>query len=325
LIVRKWTFYTATVAIILLFMGQMAAHPPEFHPCQESKDLKFAFVTCAVGAKFFEPVKKGMNDAADMLGVRCDFIGTEGVDVVEQVKIIRQAIDSGYDGIAVNIIDPEAFDEVIQEAMAKGIPVVGFNVDDQATPNARLSCVNQKLYKAGQSLAQFVLPQIPANAQVLITMHDEGVSALEDRRDGIQSILKQKNVVSTVIIPGNVSSKGVDVIAKALNENPGIRIILGTGQADTEAAGMAIEKYFVGKGYWAAGFDLSPKTLQLIKDGHILCTVDQQPYVQGFYPVVQLTHYLRYGIIPSDVDAGATIIDKSNVDQVVALSEKKIR
>jgi len=188
-----------------------------------------------------------------------------------------------------------------------------------------LSSVNQQLYKAGQSLAEFLLPDIPENAQVLITMHDEGVSALEDRRDGIQDVLKQKSVKANVFIPGNNSSQGAEVIAKALKENPKIRIILGTGQADTEAAGMVIEKYFPGRGYWAAGFDLSPKTLQLIKDGHIRCTVDQQPYIQGFYPVVQLTHYLRYGIIPSDVDAGATVIDKSNVDQVMALSQKKIR
>ena len=325
MILRKWVSYTGSVVILILFIGRLAANQPEFRPSWESKDLKLAFITCAVGAKFFDPVKKGMADAADMLGVQCDFIGTEGVDVTAQVKIIRQAIDSGYDGIAINIIDPEAFDEPIQEAMSKGIPVVGFNVDDHATPNARLSCVNQQLYKAGQSLAQFLLPDIQENAQVLITMHDEGVSALEDRRDGIQSILKPKNIEATVIIPGNDSLKGVDVIAKALNENPRIRIILGTGQADTEAAGMVIEKYFRNKGYWAAGFDLSPKTLQLIKDGHIRCTVDQQPYIQGFYPVVQLTHYLRYGIIPSDVDAGATIIDKSNVGQVMALAEKKIR
>jgi len=325
LILRKWGYYAGFVAILIFIVSLLAANQPEFHPSLEPRDLKLAFVTCAVGAKFFEPVKKGMNDAADMLGIQCVFIGTEGGDVVEQVKLIRQAIDSGYDGIAVNIIDPEAFDEVIQEAISRGIPVVGFNVDDHATPNARLSSVNQQLYKAGQSLAEFLLSDIPVNAQVLITMHDEGVSALEDRRDGIQSVLKQKNVADTVIVSGNDSLKGVDVVAKALKENPRIRIILGTGQADTEAAGMVIEKYFPGKGFWAAGFDLSPKTLWLIKAGHIRCTVDQQPYIQGFYPVVQLTHYLRYGILPSDVDAGATIIDKSNVDQVMALSQKKFR
>lgn len=288
-------------------------------------DLKLAFITCAVEAKFFDPVKKGMNDAAEMLGVHCDFLGTEGVNVFEQAEIIRRAINAGYDGLAVNIIDPEAFDEVIQEAMDKGIPVVGFNVDDHTSPNARLSSVNQKLYEAGQSLAEHLLSYIPENARILMTMHDEGVSALEDRLNGIQNILKQKNIKPTVIISGNDSKRGAEVIAKTLKENPGIQIILGTGQSDTEAAGMAIEEYFPNNGYWAAGFDLSPKTLQLIKDGYIRCTIDQQPYIQGFYPVVQLTLYLRYGIKPSDVDAGATIIDRSNVDQVMELSKKNFR
>ena len=63
----------------------------------------------------------------------------------------------------------------------------------------------------------------------------------------------------------------------------------------------------------------------MIQAGAIRCTVDQQPYVQGFYPVVQLTFYLRYGILPSDIDAGAAIIDQSNVDRVIELTKEKYR
>jgi simple sugar transport system substrate-binding protein len=311
----KWTMGTASIAVFILTTGIS----------DSKKDIKLAFVTCTVNSRFFEPLKRGMTDAAKMLGVRCDFMGTEGVNVVEQAEIVRRAANSGYDGIAVNIIDPEAFDEVIQEALDRGIPVVAFNVDDHGTPNARLSSVNQNLYKAGQSLAEHLLPDIPENARVLMTMHDKGISALEDRLNGMQSILKGKSVKATVVIPSNDSKKGAEVIATALKENPDIRVILATGQSDTEAAGTAIEKYFPNKGYWAAGFDLSPKTLELIKDGYVLCTVDQQPYIQGFYPVVQLTHHLRYGIKPSDMDAGAAIIDKSNVDQVIELTRQGYR
>ena len=116
-----------------------------------------------------------------------------------------------------------------------------------------------------------------------------------------------------------------EVIAEALKVHPDIRIVLGTGQSDTEAAGRAIEASFPDQGYWSAGFDLSPTTLRLIKEGHIRCTVDQQPYIQGFYPVMQLTLYLRYGIVPSDIDAGAAIIDRTNVDQVIELSRRLYR
>jgi simple sugar transport system substrate-binding protein len=289
------------------------------------KPLRFAFITCAVDARFFEPVRKGMNDAARMMGVECDFLGTEGVDVAAQAAMVRQAVAYGYDGIALNIIDPEAFDDVVRETIAKGVPVVAFNVDDHATPNARLSSVNQRLYEAGQTLAERLLPLVPENAHILMTMHDEGVSALEDRLRGEQMILKKKNVRWTVLVTGNDSVKGAEIIAEALKQHPDIRIIFGTGQSDTEAAGRAIEKYFPNKDYWSAGFDLSPKTLQLVQKGYIRCTVDQQPYIQGFYPVIQLTLYVRYGIVPSDIDAGAAVIDQSNVEQVVELTKQKYR
>jgi len=291
----------------------------------QTRPLRLAFVTCVVNAKFFEPVRKGVNDAAEMMGVEADFMGTEGIDVKAQAEMVRQAAEDGYDGIAVNLIDQEAFDRVVQETMDKGIPVVGFNTDDHATPNARMSCVNQQLYEAGQSLARHVLPHIPDGAHVLMTMHDEGVSSLEDRLAGEQAVLKTKNIRWTVVVTGNDSVKGADIITETLKANPDIRIVLDTGQADTEAAGRAIEKSFAGKGYWSAGFDLSPDTLRLISAGHIRCTVDQQPYIQGFYPVIQLTQYLRYGIMPSNIDAGAAIVDASNADEVMELTRLQYR
>ncbi len=88
------------------------------------------------------------------------------------------------------------------------------------------------------------------------------------------------------------------MITDELNKHPDIKFILCTGQADTEGAGLAIEKNFAGKGYTAAGFDLSPEILRLIKAGYIKCTIDQQPYIQGYYPVIQLALYKRYGIMP---------------------------
>ena len=51
-------------------------------------DLRLAVITWAVEAKFFEPVKKGMNDTANMLGVHCDFMGTEGIDIPTQADMV---------------------------------------------------------------------------------------------------------------------------------------------------------------------------------------------------------------------------------------------
>jgi simple sugar transport system substrate-binding protein len=229
-------------------------------------------------------------------------------------------VADGYNGIALNLIDTEAFDSVIGDAISKGVPVVGFNIDDNSTPNARLASVNQRVHAAGRILAQHALSEIPPGAHILMTKHDDGVSALDDRLRGAQEVLKSKNVTWTTIVTGNEAKSGAEIVAKALRVNPDIRIILGSGQSDTEAAGRAIESHFPKQGYWSAGFDLSPKTLELIQNGHIRFTIDQQPYVQGFYPVIALTLKFRYGIAPSDIDAGAGIVDRHNVKQIMQLT-----
>ena len=290
-----------------------------------ARPLRLAFITCCKDAPFFEPVKKGMQDAAEKMGVSCTWMGVEGVDMQAQAELVAQAVQDKYDGIALNLVDPVAFDKVVEEATKLGVPVIGFNTDDHATPNPRLSCVNQRLYEAGKTLARHVAPDIPAGAHVLMTMHDKGVSSLLDRLRGLQEVLTEKNVRWTVCITGTDAVKGSGIVEQELRKHPDIRIVLSTGQADTEAAGRAIEKSFAGQGYWAAGFDLSPTTLRLIKANHIRCTVDQQPYIQGFYPVIQLTLYLRYGIMPANMDAGATLITPATADQVLQLTEQKYR
>ena len=309
--------------VAVLIAGCSDSGTPPVEKEVADKPLRFIFITTGVDAEFFKPVRKGMEDAAEMLGVECVFAGTEGVDLNAQAAMVTQAVEDGYDGIALNIIDPFAFDAVVADAVAKGVPVVAFNVDDHATPNARLSAVCQKLYDAGRKLGERALEYIPEGSRVLMTMHDEGVSALEDRLRGAQEMLKQKNITWVVAVTGNSAERSAEVIERKLKDHPDIKHVLCTGQADTEGAGIAIQRSF--KGYTAAGFDISPSILASIETGHVRFTIDQQPYVQGFYPVVQLALYCRYGIMPSSISAGAGIIDKTNVGTVMRLCEQHYR
>lgn len=291
----------------------------------EKDPLEIVFITTCVNEDFFKPLKKGMADAARLMGVECSFTGTEDVDAEAQAKMVSKAVENGVDGIALNIIDPVAFDEVVAEAIAAGVPVVSFNVDDHKTPNARLSSVCQNLFVAGEELGKKVAENIPENCTVLVTMHSEGISALEDRRDGIKNSLRNKNITWQEAITGIYGDESALVIADALQRSPEIKAVLCTGLADTEGAGMAIERVARGRGIIAAGFDLSPTTLHHIKEGNLAFTIDQQPYMQGFYPVVQLVQYLRYGIVPSNNEIGAAFVTKENVDQVEELILKEYR
>ena len=113
----------------LLLTASMAAMILAGAVAQANEPLRFVFITCNKGEAFFEPLKQGMRDAARAMNVRCEFNGTDDVDVKAQAELVRKAIAEKYDGIALNIIDAHAFDAVIAEAMDKGIPVVAFNID----------------------------------------------------------------------------------------------------------------------------------------------------------------------------------------------------
>ncbi len=309
------------LALLLALIGAAALAAE----ADAGKPLRFIFITTCVEEAFFRPVIVGMKDAAARMNVQCEFTGTQGVDLKTQAEMVRQAVRDGYDGIALNIIDPVAFDEVVEEAVKKGVPVVAFNVDDQATPNARLSAVCQRFYEAGKTAGRECARHIPARSHILMTMHARSVSALDDRLRGEQDELKQQGVTWTVAITGNSATEACAVITKELKQNPEIKHVVCTGQADTEGAGLAIEQNFKDKGITAAGFDLTPEILRLIKAGPIRFTIDQQPYIQGFYPVVQLTLLKRYGIRPSSIDAGASIVTKDQVESVMNLSKQGYR
>lgn len=284
------------------------------------KKLRFVFITCAVGEDFFSPVQKGMRDAAALLDATCNFIGTEDVDLEAQAGMVRQAVAEGCDGIALNIIHPTAFNAAVADARAAGIPVVAFNTDATYGQGPHLSAVHQDLYQAGRTVGERAAAALPDGVKILMTVHSAGISALEDRLRGMQDVLRERRQARwSVIVTGIRPEGAADLIARALADDPALQAVLATGQADTQGAGWAVERA-AGRSCYAAGFDVSPEILAMVKSGTLAFTIDQQPYVQGFYPVLQLAHYVRYGLQPANVDAGATLITGDDVPRVLQLS-----
>ncbi len=64
-----------------------------------------------------------------------------------------------------------------------------------------------------------------------------------------------------------------------------------------------------------AGSTSPPGTLNAIKAGQIDFTIDQEPYLQGFLPVLYLYLFKLSGglVLPPDTDTGLTFVTKNNV------------
>lgn len=284
--------------------------------------LRFRLITIASDEELFHVVERGMRDAAAALNVDADLVGTPGFDIDDVIGMVRSAVRDGIDGIGLNVFHPTALAGVIAEASAAGVPVIAFNIDAAKTGSGNLSYIMQDFFAAGTALGHRAVASIADGEHIIVAMHDDGVGALEERAAGIEAGLASRSVVATRVITGRAPARGAEILDEAL-VRLGARAIIGTGQPDTEAAGIVARDQK--RSIYAAGFDLSPGIVDLIAEGHLDCVVDQQPYAQGFYPIVQLALYRRFGLMPSSLDAGAAIVDRQNVELVRQLSKQSIR
>ena len=271
--------------------------------------MKFIYITPFVNEDFFIPVKKGMEDAAKLLNIESVFTGTNDGDNAALISLLADAIKERYDGIALSIAQSGIYAEIIRQSLDSGVPLVTFNMDDPGTP--RLATVSQFFYKAGNGFARRALPRLRKGAKVLACMHDAGVGALEERLRGIRDGLESLNPDIKTIISGNTPELAKEAILANLDGDT--EAILCTGQSDTHGAGLAAASLESSKRPYVAGFDICDSIADLIKNGIIDFTVDQQPYVQGFYPLLMLYQYKTGAIVPFDIDTGNAIIDRNSV------------
>ena len=76
---------------------------------------------------------------------------------------------------------------------------------------------------------------------------------------------------------------------------------------------------------YAAGFDMSPATVDGIEKGYINLVIDQQEWLQGYFGVLQLCLSHQYGFSGLKIDTGGGFVDKAVLDKVAPLVKKQIR
>jgi simple sugar transport system substrate-binding protein len=68
--------------------------------------------------------------------------------------------------------------------------------------------------------------------------------------------------------------------------------------------------------FCAFGFDLGPAQQEGIAAGNLTGSLGQQPFLQGFWPVMQLYLQIDRGISAANLDTRAQLVTKDNVAKV---------
>jgi simple sugar transport system substrate-binding protein len=285
------------------------------------KSYKFTFVNHVTTNTFFTPTQNGAADACKLLGCSYQFTGSQNSVISEMVNAINTAVTAGVNGIATSLIDPTAFNAPVSKALAAGIPVVGYNAD--AAGNPRLAYIGQDLLKSGQQMGQHINALV-GSGDIGLFIATPGSLNLQPRINGAQQTLS-KSIKAHVVATGAAQSQELTVIKSYIQSHSSYKGFFAVDGGSTGALALSMQQLGVGsKGVKAGGYDLDPNTQKGLAAGVLQFTIDQQPYLQGFLPILELYLYNQTQKLTgiADVDTGLKFLDKTTIQPYVTTKSR---
>jgi simple sugar transport system substrate-binding protein len=284
---------------------------------------QFWFVNHVTTNLFFVPTQNGMKDAAALLGLPAPkFGGSTTSNVTQMVSYLNSAVAAKANGIATTVITATSFTTPVKNAMNAGIPVVSYNADGVVTngvPNIgtnRLCYVGQALYNSGVAMGNRIKSLISSPGQVVIFIATPGSGNIQPRFDGAASVLKPAGFTVKSVATGALTSQEAAAEKAYLSgAKSTLKGAFAVDAGSTELLGSSLASVGLAGKIPAGGFDLTPNTLKAINAGQLTFTIDQNPYLQGFLPVLYLYLFNLTGglVAPPNTDTGLTFVTKSNV------------
>ena len=246
-------------------------------------DLEFHVITHGDSGTFWSVVERAVNDAEAEFGITVNYFGANN-DAAAQSQMIEQAIADGSDGIAISLADPDGLESAAQAVVAAGIPL--YTLNSGSNDFQRLGAVShfgQDERVAGQG-AGLRFNDLGATT-VLCAFQEQSNVGLDERCNGLEDTFEGEVVTEFIGLDAEPEAQVSGIVA-ALNANPDVDAVLGTGPNVPIRAQEAGES--TGRDLIIGSFDLSEELINEIEAGNIAFTVDQQQYLQGYLPVVAM-------------------------------------
>jgi simple sugar transport system substrate-binding protein len=295
-------------------------------PARPGGGVRIAVVTHGqASSPFWAIVRTGVQAAARQMDVVVDYRAPDVYSLERMETLIDQAVASRPDGLVVSL--PErGLAPAVRRAVRAGIPVVSINSGSDFYKRlgvlAHVGQVEDRAgFQSGQRLAA------AGARRVLCVSQQVGNQGLDARCGGLARAMRAAGGRSRVFEIDDQSPSTPQRIANAIRAG-GIDAVLTLNATGGMEAVKAVQSLDQPDAVKVATFDLGPDVLNAVKAGQLLFAVDQQPYLQGYLPVVMLAERARYGIFPAQGDVIATgpnFVTARDAGKAIELSRRSIR
>jgi ribose transport system substrate-binding protein len=287
----------------------------------------FVLVAANLQVPYWQAAGAGFSKAATQMKVRTDYLGPNNYDPKAERDALDQAVQQKATGILLGVTDSALLKDSIDKAIAAGVPVI--TMDSDAPASKRLFFIGTNNYEVGMTGGLRLAQELKGKGNVVVfTMPDQ--HNLQERLHGYRDALERTpgiKIARVVDIQGDpriAFDTTTQIIGKEKDQVDAFVCL--EAQSGKEVAGVLNSYHVAGKVVMA--MDTDPETLDWIKKGGIAATIAQKPYSMAFVGMQMLDNLYHhkppsletdwskdsFAPIPSFVDTGSALIDKSNVD-----------
>jgi len=283
----------------------------------------FVLISKALGNPFFTEVEKGAQEEANKLGCSVVHLGPAEADQTAQIQILRDVIVKGTDGIAISAVNAESLVRPIEEARAKGIPVVTFDSD---SPNSeRQAYIGTNNFQGGVFAGNAFKELMPKNGSYAILTGTLASINLNERIQGFKKALGEgyNEVSGSPFSCEDSVPKSLQLIQDTLIKYPNLDGFFFAGGWPL-LAGDAYIKALGNRGpdvrtkkFIVVSFDTLPPILRVLHKGYANALVGQRPAEMGATSIDVLMAICDHKEIQTVYDTGVDLVTAENVDRFI--------
>ncbi len=269
---------------------------------------------------WWNTVKNGIALAGEQMGVSVEYRNPPTGDLADMARIIDQAAASGPNGIITTLADYDVLSGPIRAAIDTGIDVIIMNsgTPEQARELGALMYVGQPEYDAGFAAGQRAAGD--GVASFLCVNHYISSPSSTERCQGFADGLGI-DLGNQMIDSGQDPAEIKNRVLAYLNSNPDTDAVLTLGPTSADPTILALQENGMAGDIYFGTFDLGENIVEAIKSGVINWGIDQQPFLQAYLPVVVMTNYHRYGVLPgNNINSGPGFVTADALEMVEAFA-----
>jgi len=290
------------------------------------------FVGGGPGDAFASIVLRGAKQAQADLGCTVDYIFSDW-DVEKMINQLREAIAAHPAGIAMmGHPGDTAITALAQQAQSQGILMEYQNVD---VPKVRAAYgggyIGADNAGQGKGLGEKSISMLGLKSgDKAIVFGAWGQPGRQVREEATAQVLTAAglNVQKIVSPPGAASDPNTltPILSSAFGRAPDTKLIVYSGGQNLAAAPQYM--HAIGKQAGEVhnvGFDLNPAVVQAFQEGYVQLSCDQQPFLQGYLPILSLCLQKKWLFSPLSYDTSASFITKDNYQPLIQAVKDGIR